>query len=55
MTVSEILTKYNLSLAELSRRSEIPLRTLENWKAGTRKAPEYVLKLLDKCLQYEAN
>ena len=53
MTFADILITYKLSMAELNRRYQIPLRTMEDWKAGRRKAPEYVLTLLDMCLQRE--
>ena len=53
MTFNDILCTHGLSMAELNRRFEIPVRTMEDWKAGRRKAPDYVLKLLDMCLQRE--
>ena len=51
MTLTDLLTKYAVTMAELSRRYGIPVRTLEDWKAGRRKAPEYVLNLLARCLE----
>lgn len=53
MTINDILTKYGLSMAEINRRYGIPYRTLQNWKEGKREAPDYVLNLLDKCLQFD--
>ena len=53
MSFADLLVKHGLSMAELNRRYEIPLRSMEDWKAGRRKAPDYVLKLLDMCLQRE--
>ena len=35
-----------LSRAEMSRRFEIPIRTLENWEAGTRVPPVWAEKLI---------
>lgn len=32
--------------AEFARQQGIPLRTIEEWEAGRRKMPEYVLRLL---------
>ena len=53
MTFTDILTTYRLSQAELHRRYNIPLRTMEAWKAGDRAAPDYVLELLDYRLRTE--
>lgn len=53
MSIRDILDKYGITMAELSRRYRIPYRTIQDWAAGVRKAPEYVLELIDKCLQYE--
>lgn len=46
-TLSEILDRFKISLSELSRISGIPLRTLQWWKAGKRKPPEYTLALVN--------
>lgn len=35
-----------LSKAAFSRKYKIPVRTLEDWEAGKRVPPEYVLNLL---------
>ena len=53
MTINDILTKYGLTMTEISRRYNIPYRTLQNWKEGKREAPDYVLTLLDKALESE--
>lgn len=37
---------HGVSLQAFSREYEIPLRTLEEWNAGRRTPPEYVLELL---------
>lgn len=39
-----------LSKAEFSRRYKIPLRTLEDWEAGKRTPPEYVIYLLERAV-----
>ena len=46
MSVLEIRTLLGLSRAAFSRAYNIPLRTLENWDAGTRKTPGYVRELI---------
>lgn len=53
MEIREIRMMSGLSRAEFSRRYEIPVRTLENWEAGVRKCPEYVEKLLDRCVRMD--
>ena len=35
-----------MNRTEFSRYIEIPLRTLEEWEAGRRQMPDYVLRLL---------
>ncbi|MBQ8043845.1 MAG: transcriptional regulator [Clostridia bacterium] len=35
-----------MNRTEFSRYMGIPLRTLEEWEAGRRKMPEYVLRLM---------
>lgn len=49
----QIRKKTGLSRAEFSRRYGIPLRTLENWDAGTATPPEYVLALLEKVVNMD--
>ncbi len=36
----------NLNRKEFSKYMGIPLRTLEEWEAGRRKMPDYVLRLI---------
>lgn len=50
MDIKKIREFSGLSRAEFSRKYEIPVRTLENWEAGIRKCPEYVEKLLLRCV-----
>lgn len=40
-----------LSRAEMARRFEIPIRTLENWEAGTRTPPVWAEKLIVEKLE----
>jgi len=53
MTIIEIMEKYNLGMKELATKLNIPYRTVQDWKYGNRKAPDYVLDLIDRCLEYE--
>ncbi len=51
----EILKKYKLTQSEFSRRFDIPLRTVQNWVAGVRVPPNYVIKLIEFRLEKELN
>lgn len=44
-----------LSRAEMSRQFEIPIRTLENWEAGTNHPPAWAEKLILKELKNMKN
>lgn len=39
-----------ISRAEFSRRYHIPIRTLEDWDAGKKKPPKYVIELLERAV-----
>ena len=43
------------TIAEFARQQGIPLRTIEEWEAGRRKMPEYVLRLLAYKIQLESS
>lgn len=45
--VRAIRQRTGLSQASFAERFEIPKRTLENWEAGTREPPIYILRMLD--------
>jgi len=45
-TLKEIREMLGMNRTEFSRYIDIPLRTLEEWEAGRRKMPEYVLRLI---------
>ena len=44
--IREIRESIGMSRSDFSRTYGIPVRTLEDWEAGKRKCPEYVVKLL---------
>lgn len=52
MTIKELCEKYGLRQVELSRRFGIPLRTIEDWCAGRRNPPAYLLIMIDALLSY---
>lgn len=57
MTIKEMREQLGnrkpLSKAAFARIYKIPLRTLEDWEAGKRTPPEYVLYLLERAVKYD--
>lgn len=48
LDIREIL---GISRAAFSRRYNIPIRTLEDWDAGRKNPPEYVLEMLERIVR----
>ena len=44
--IKEARQRAEISQAEMSKRLEIPTRTIEEWEAGNRKPPAYVERLV---------
>ena len=53
MNTVEIRALLGISRAEFARRYHIPIRTLENWDAGTRKPPEWALYILERVVRMD--
>lgn len=52
MTKSEeIRSILGISRAAFSRKYNIPIRTLEDWDAGKKNPPEYVMDLLERAVR----
>lgn len=49
----EVLEKSNMSMKQFSKYFEIPYRTVQAWKLGERKCPEYLIKLMQYKLENE--
>lgn len=49
--VAELCRNYGMSQSALARRFKIPLRTVQQWHAGHRKAPDYVVAMMDELLK----
>lgn len=45
-TLKGIREMLGMNRTEFSQYMDIPLRTLEEWEAGRRQMPEYVLRLI---------
>lgn len=51
--IAALCKRYGLSQTELARRFEIPLRTVQDWHAGRRTPPDYVVSMLHRLLDLE--
>ena len=50
-TIKEICAEYGLSQIELSRRFDIPIRTVSDWCRGLRTPPDYVVRMIEELLK----
>lgn len=48
MNIREMRTRLGDTQSQFAARYNIPFRTVQNWEAGTRKPPEYIINLLEK-------
>ena len=53
ITVKEICQEYSLKPIDLARLFGIPPRTVQQWHAGDRKPPAYVMTMIQKILEQE--
>lgn len=51
--LKEIRRDAGMNRREFSEYVDIPLRTIEEWEAGRRKMPDYVLRLLEYQIKME--
>lgn len=51
MTIKEICEHYGLSQTALAKRFGIPLRTVQDWHAGRRTPPDYVVGMMVEILE----
>lgn len=54
-TVKEIRKEAGLTQAEFAKKHEIPLRTLQSWETGEREPAAYIVKMLAKLEDAEAD
>lgn len=47
MNIREMRTRLGDTQSEFAARYNIPFRTVQNWEAGVRKPPEYIINLLE--------
>lgn len=50
-TIKDICIEYGLSQTALAKRFGIPLRTVQDWHAGRRVPPDYVVSMMVEILE----
>lgn len=50
MTIKEIAAAAGMSCRKLAERFGIPYRTMEDWSAGKRLPPDYVINMMREIL-----
>lgn len=53
--IAEICEAYGYSQTALANKFGIPLRTVQNWHAGVRTPPDYVVNMMVRLLIIERN
>ena len=53
MNIREMRNQLGDTQGEFAARYDIPFRTIQNWEAGTRKPPEYIMNLLEQRIQLD--
>lgn len=53
MTLKEIRKALGMTQTEFGAFLGIPMRTIQNWEAGTRQCPPYVLRLIEYYCKHE--
>lgn len=54
LTIKELCEEYGISQADLAHRFGIPYRSVQDWYAGRRKPPKYVVRMIRALLTYES-
>lgn len=49
-TFSMLLNKHHMNIKQISDRFKIPYRTVQNWSAGYRECPSYIIRMMDEIL-----
>lgn len=53
MTIKELRSQTGLTQQAMSDLLHIPKRTIENWEAGSREPPQYVIDLTKYYFEHE--
>ena len=51
--IKQISDTYSISQTDLSKRFNIPLRTIQDWYAGRRTPPDYVVGMITSLLEID--
>lgn len=54
MTIKEMRTLLGLSQTAFGEKYQIPMRTIQDWEAGKRTPPIYVILLLERAVLEDA-
>ena len=52
--INRLRESVNMTRKEFSEHTGIPVRTIEDWEAARRTPPEYIPRLIEYQLKYEA-
>lgn len=50
MTLKELCAKHHITQSQLSRRFNVPLRSIQAWHNGERRTPVYFVQMADEIL-----
>lgn len=50
-TIKDIRTRAKMTQKEIAKTTDIPVRTLQEWEAGRRTPPKYVIRYIILILQ----
>lgn len=53
-SIKTIIKRYNMNVKQISDRFGIPYRTVQNWSAGYRECPAYIISMMDEILSKES-
>ena len=53
LTFKELRKLSGMNMVQFSKYFEIPYRTIQNWDAGVRQCPDYLLKLMQYKIENE--
>lgn len=53
MNIKEIRTEMKLSQQRFGDKFGIPKRTIQDWESGKHKAPDYIIDMINKIVQFE--
>lgn len=53
MTIKELRSESGMTIATFAEYFGVPYRTVQDWNAGIRKCPEYLLTLMEYKLKKE--